>query len=196
MCSSLLLTIFKSLIQPHLDYCGQLWSPSKQEDINKIERVQKSLLIKISDISLHGVTYWDRLTILKVFSQERRRERYQIILVWKIAQGLVSGYSMEFSACGNRTGRKAIPAEVKMRTPAAVRNARHSTFAVKGAQLFNLMPLSLRNSNHGDIPMFKNHLDIFLWSIPDQPTTRGLVRIAKTNSLLDQVPLFETNFNS
>ena len=100
---------------------------------------------------------------------------------------------MEFSNCANRTGRKAIPAAVNMRTTAVTRNARASTFAVKGAQLFNLMPLNLRNSNHGDIPMFKNHLDIYLWSIPDQPTTRGLARNAKTNSLLDQVPLYEAN---
>ena len=190
---SLMLTIFKSLVQPHLDYCGQLWSPSKQEDINKIENVQKSMLNRIWDARLQECSYWDRLKSLQMFSQERRRERYQIILVWKISQGLVSGYTMEFSNCANRTGRKAIPAAVNMRTTAVIRNARASTFAVKGAQLFNLMPLNLRNSNHGDIPMFKNHLDIYLWSIPDQPTTRGLARNAKTNSLLDQVPLYEAN---
>ena len=43
------------------------------------------------------------------------------------------------------------------------------------------------------VPMFKNHLDIYLDSIPDQPTIQGLARSAKTNSLLDQVPLLENN---
>ena len=89
--------------------------------------------------------------------------------------------------------KKSNTAAVNIRTTAAIRNARASTFAVIGAQLFNLMPLNLRNSNHGDIQMFKNQLDIYLRSIPDQPTTRGLARNAKTNSLLDQVPLYEAN---
>ena len=35
--SRLLLTMFKSLVQPHLDYCCQLWCPSDQQQINKIE---------------------------------------------------------------------------------------------------------------------------------------------------------------
>ena len=76
-----------------------------------------------------------------------------------------------------------------------MRNARAGTLAVKGAQLFNLLPESLRNSEHGDILMFKNHLDIFLDNIPDEPTIPGLVRAAETNSLLHQIPLYNLSLN-
>ena len=55
------------------------------------------------------------------------------------------------------------------------------------------MPINLRNSEHGDIPMFKNHLDIFLGNIPDEPSVSGLVRAARTNSLLDQIPIYESS---
>ena len=55
--------------------------------------------------------------------------------------------------------------------------------------LFNLLPVNIRNENSGDFPLFKNHLDICLSMVPDQPTTPGLVRAAESNSLLDQVPL-------
>ena len=65
---------------------------------------------------------------------------------------------------------------------------------MKGVHLFNMMPTQLRNSDHGDIDMFKNHLDIFLGNIPDQPTTSGLTRGAQTNSLLHQVPFNEIQF--
>ena len=34
--SYLLLTLFKSLVQPHLDYCSQHWSQTSQSGINKI----------------------------------------------------------------------------------------------------------------------------------------------------------------
>ena len=100
---------------------------------------------------------------------------------------MVSGYSVPFTSKYSRTGRKAVPAVVNLSAPADVRNARAGSLAVKGAQIFNLLPLQLRNSDHSDILMFKNHLDIFLTDIPDQPTMPGLGRGAPTNSLLDQI---------
>ena len=77
--------------------------------------------------------------------------------------------------------------------PASVKKARAATLAVKGVQLFNCMPVQIRNSEHGDVLMFKNHLDIYLQNIPDEPTVPGLGRAATTNSLLYQVPLYELN---
>ena len=192
--SFLLLTVFKSLVQPHLDYCSQLWSPTSQEQINKIERVQKSLVSRVSDTRLQGLSYWDKLSTLRLYSQERRRERYMIIFVWKISQGLVSGYTIPFTSPYNRTGRKAILHHAPQSATASVRQARAGTLAVRGAQLFNAMPSSLRNSDHGDVLMFKNHLDIYLLNIPDQPTVAGLTRAAQSNSLLHQVPLYEASY--
>ena len=106
--------------------------------------------------------------------------------------GVSLWYKLEFTSCSNRTGRKAIPAPVQLNARAAVRNARAATFGVKGAKLFNLMPINMRNSSHGDVLMFKNHLDIYLKDIPDQPTTQGLFRSAGSNSLLDQIPIYES----
>ena len=76
-----------------------------------------------------------------------------------------------------------------------VKQARTGSLAVKGAQLFNAKPDSIRNSDHGDVPMFKNHLDIFLRNNPDQPIVSGLVRGAQTTyySLLHHVPLYEAS---
>ena len=88
----LMLVMFKSLVQPHMDYCSQLWSPSSQSKINKIENVQRSLISNIFYHNLVGLSYWDKLLYLRLYSQERRRERYQVIFVWKISQDLVSGY--------------------------------------------------------------------------------------------------------
>ena len=187
----LLLTLFKSLVQPHLDYCSQLWSPSCQESINKIEAVQHTLIAKIYDQRLHGLNYWQKLAALNLFSQERRRERYLIIFIWKISQDLVRGYEVQFSSMYSRTGRRVIIPPIMSGNTSRVRNARERSLRVKGAQLFNLMPIQLRNSDHGDILMFKNHLDLYLANLPDQPSRPGLTRAAQSNSLLHQVPLYE-----
>ena len=185
----LVLQLLKSLVQPHLDYCSQLWCPSAQNLINKLEGVQKSLISRISEPELKGTTYWEKLELLSLYSQERRRERYMIIFIWKISQGLVLGYNIPFNY-NSRTGRWAIPASsATNRVSSNIRQAKENSLRIKGCRLFNLLPAVLRNANHGDLLMFKNNLDHYLSSIPDQPTVPGLVRAAETNSLLHQVPM-------
>ena len=115
---------------------------------------------------------------------------YQICLRWKQCQGLADGYTIGWQ-WSDRRGRLAVPNSIPRHEPAKVRQARERSLGVHGARLFNLLPQSLRNENCRDFPLFKNHLDIFLAIVPDQPTTPGLVRAAQTNSLLDQVPLAE-----
>ena len=40
---------------------------------------------------MEGKNYWERLDALNMYSQERRRERYAIIFIWKLAMGLAKG---------------------------------------------------------------------------------------------------------
>ena len=67
---------------------------------------------------------------------------------------------------------------------------------MKGAALFNLCPRGLRDmaSEHQD--RFKDNLDAWLHDIPDQPTTPSCQRAAKSNSLMDQVPLMLQEFDN
>ena len=139
----------------------------------------------MKDSTLRCSNYWSKLQTLHLYSQERRRERYMIICIWKISQGLVSGYSVPFTCRSSRTGRTAVPAKVLQSAPTTVKNTMAVSLGVKGAKLFNLLPTELRNSDHGDILMFKNHLDIFLQNIPDEPTHHGR---------LDQVPHYEAQY--
>ena len=187
---AVMLTLLKSLVQPKLDYCSQLWSPSDQMSINKLEAVQQHLVDRIHDRRLSGLNYWEKLEELHLFSQERRRERYMLIFLWKISQGLVFGYDVNFTSEGLRRGRIIIPNVVNRRAPKMVQNARERSLGVRGALLFNLLPDNIRTMNTEHVDFFKNHLDVFLSTIPDQPTMTGLGRAAETNSLIHQLPLF------
>ena len=86
-----------------------------------------------------------------------------------------------------RRGGYAIPNPIPRNAPSFFKKARERSLGVHGAHVFNILPKSLRNENSADFPLFKNHLDIFLAMVPDQPTTTGLARPAASNSLLDQV---------
>ena len=187
-----MLTLLKTLVQPKLDYCSQLWSPSDQRSINQLELVQKHLVDRIRCHKLVNLNYWEKLSELRLYSQERRRERYQVIFLWKISQGMVSGYDVEFTSGLGRRARTIIPRTVVRAAPTVVKNARERSLGVRGARMFNLLPDQLRSLNTDHVEVFKNHLDVFLSSIPDQPTMTGLGRAAETNSLLDQLPMFYT----
>ena len=69
------------------DYGCQLWSPYLIKHINMVEKVQMSFTRFIS--GMKGLSYSERLTALKLYYLQRRRERYIIIYVWKILEGLV-----------------------------------------------------------------------------------------------------------
>ena len=141
-------------------------------------------------MGLEDLDYWQRLQDLKIYSQERRRERYALIFLWKLSQGLVTGYNVTFSTSVRR-GRTITPCQIVSSAPAAVRRARECSLSVKGARIFNLLPASIRNLNSNHVDTFKGALDTFLEQVPDQPTVGGLHRAAETNSLYHQIQMLK-----
>ena len=128
-----------------------------------------------------------------MYSQERRRERYQIIFIWKLSQALVTGYSLPFQHSDRRGLIVTVP-PMATHSPPAVRKAREASLQVKGARLFNLVPKEIRNLSGVTVDTFKSGLDAWLNQILDQPTIPGRQRSALTNSLIDQVVANHSNF--
>ena len=120
----------------------------------------------------------------------RRAVRPTILLTFCLVCIILSVYNVEFASDGTRRGRLSTPKTIVKSAPTMVRNARERSLGVKGAQIFNLLPENIRGMNSEHVDLFKNHLDVFLGSIPDQPTVTGLGRGADSNSLLHQLPLF------
>ena len=88
--STVMMTLFKSLVLSRLYYGSQLWSPTKIHQIIMIEKIQKAFTKHIKGFS--SFSYQKRLSNLKIYSLQRRRERYIIIIimyVWKILENLV-----------------------------------------------------------------------------------------------------------
>ena len=171
------------MIQSKLEYCSQLWTPTDQSSITRLESVFRHFSSKVS--GLENCNYWDRLKLLRVYSQEHRRERYRIIFIWKVLQGHVQGYSIPILTSPRR-GRVVLVAKYPSQAPSVVRQAREASLSVHGARLFNILPRHIRDIPSGTVDQFKYQLDSWLQSIPDQPTIPGLQRAALTNSLMDQ----------
>ena len=184
-----LLTLWKSLIIPRLDYCSQLWCPHKASEIQLLENIQRSFTAKVNGMS--NLNYWERLQFLQLYSLERRRERYLVIYTWKTLEGLVPNNCNLISTETRRHGRKCIVIPSSA-TVAITANLINNSFTTRGPKLFNCLPVPLRNLSGVSVTTFKKHFDKFLKTIPDEPGVSGYVkyRAATTNSLVDQVAYF------
>ena len=75
-----MMTLYKSLVRSLLDYCCPLWNPTKVQDIQLIEGVQRTCTSSIGGLMAH-FNYWERLAKLKPVSLQRRRERCIILMM-------------------------------------------------------------------------------------------------------------------
>ena len=183
-----MLTLWKSLVRSKIDYCCQLWYPTKTGDVQTIEQVQRSFIRKIN--GMHGKSYWEQLSALSLYSLERRRERYIILYVWRILEQLtpnfnnpeIGGIKVKWN---ERRGRTCDVPSVSRRASAAIQRIRYSSFAVIGPKLFNSLPKELRNTSGCLLDVFKQRLDKYLKTVPDEPQVVGytMYRRAESNSL-------------
>ena len=127
---------------------------------------------------------------------EARLYRYRIVYVWKILGGLAPNCAIQSAKSDDkRQGRKCKVQNIKMGAKASAKALREQTFQVHGPQLFNSMPPYLRNMTKCSVEDFKEELDKYLMTIPDEPSVPGLTPTACTNdarpsnSLLHQRPL-------
>ena len=98
--------LWQSLVQPQIDYCSQLYFPSKASDMERIESLFRTFSKKIP--ALRNLSYWERLKQFKLYLQERRMERYRILYVCKLLRELVPNCGLEFSSKDSRGGLECI----------------------------------------------------------------------------------------
>lgn len=182
-----MLTLYKSLVIPLLEYCCQLWSPWRPGDIQALESVQRSFTYRISTVK--DLNYWGRINSLKLYSLERRRERYLIIYVWKIMRGLCSN---DIGLCFHehqRLGRLCNIGRVHPRALTRVKTLRSNSFSIRGPGLFNSLPRHIRALTNVTLDQFKARLDQFLQDLPDEPQLPHYYSRAPTNSIIDWLAL-------
>lgn len=181
-----LVTLWRSLVLSKLEYCCQLWSPATVGEIEELESVQRSFTSKIT--SLYGKNYWERLQELKLYSLQRRRERYQIIYTWKILEGLVPNIGIEVSPSRTR-GRSCYIKGPKTNVQ-SLKTLRANSFSRTGPRLFNSLPMCLRDMSACSVEVFKRHLDNFLQKIPDTPPLPSYLTWPHHNKLEHLIPMY------
>ena len=78
--------LYKSLVRPHLEYCVSAWSPHYVKDRERLERVQHRFTRMVP--GLKGLEYGGRLERLNLMTLEERRNRSDLVELFKISKGL------------------------------------------------------------------------------------------------------------
>jgi ribonuclease P/MRP protein subunit RPP40 len=81
-----MMKLYKGLVRPLMEYSIQAWNPYKKGDIKLLERVQKRATKMIQ--GFRNKHYKDRLTELKLTTLEDRRLRGDMIMTYKMLNGL------------------------------------------------------------------------------------------------------------
>lgn len=192
-----MLTLFKSLILPLVEYCCQIWSPGQLGMIRRLESVQRTFTYKIE--GQRNNNYWERLKCLDMFSLERRRERYILIYIWKIIQNKVPNIyegDLPTVTCyrHQRRGLLCRVPSANYRAPARIKNKLDESLPVIGSRLFNCLPAEIREVE-GGLDSFKKKLDTFLRTIPDKPVLPHYYQTSPGNSLLQQIQVIGDTAN-
>ena len=77
-----MITLYKSLVRPKLEYCIQAWNPFLKRDITLLENVQRRATKLIT--GLKNKSYEERLSLLQLTTSETRRKRGDLIQTFKI----------------------------------------------------------------------------------------------------------------
>ena len=175
-----MLCLFKSFVRSNLEYCCPLWNPWKITDINTLESVQRSFTKRI--LGCTDLNYFLRLKKLRLLSLQRRRERYIIIYMYKLLNGLVpNDMCVQFYDTQRRGIRARIPS-LKPKATSKVQSRYDASFAVVGPKLWNVIPSRLTSVI--GLGKFKTSLEAFISNIPDEPPIFGY-QTRNKNSILE-----------
>ena len=167
----ILRTLWHSLVEPHLDYCSQLWSPAQSIEINSLEAPLRAYSKKCNGAD--GLSYWRHLKLLNLTSMQRRHDRYKIIYCFKIVNGLVPNPGLSLNVQDSRRGPVLLGPRLRCGASDHICTLRRNSFLVSGPKVFNCLPKNVRCFSGHNLEVFKFVLDNYLSTLPDQPFSSG-----------------------
>ena len=131
------------MIQTHLDYCSVLWAGLANKTQKRALEGPLRLLTKAA-WGLRDKSYWSRLKEFKVYSNERRMERYAAMYVWKTINGKAPSLNLQWTDnSGSRSGLNL--AQPRLKGPEGrVRGCMRNSVRYGGVKIFNSLPEELK----------------------------------------------------
>ena len=146
-----IIQLYKSLVRPHLEYAMQIWRPYKQKHVNLLEGVQRRATRMID--KLRQLTYDERLRRTSLLSLEARRQRADLIQVYKILHNIddIPGNTLFPINTGRTRGHN-----LRLKKEYSRLDVRKYFFSQRIVNEWNALPPDVVNS--GSVNEFKNRI--------------------------------------
>jgi len=153
---NLFLTLYKSLIRSIVDFGIVVWYPSTKKNIQLIENIQRRATRIVPQ--LRGLSYKERLSYLMLPTLLYRRERYDLIQMFKIVNRFDDVDPEKFFSFNDNTTRGHI---FRITKPQTNKTLRLNTFPVRCINSWNNLPEDVVLSD--SVLTFKTKLDKLWW---------------------------------
>ena len=145
--------LYKTYVRPLLEYCSAIWSPYLAKDIDVLEKVQMRATRLIRGIG--NLSYGQRLKSLGMYTLFSRRQRGDLIEVFKILNGFYNVKPNEFFTPAVSTNTRGH--HMKLFKPHSRLNVRSNFFTQRVINLWNNLPKEIVSTN--TVASFKAKLD-------------------------------------
>jgi len=99
--SHIMVKLYKSLVRLHVEYCTAAWSSYYVKDKALIEKIQHRFTKMITQVK--HLSYTDRLLKIGLWTLEERRNRAELIEVYKMIHGLtIISHNRFFESATNK----------------------------------------------------------------------------------------------
>jgi len=150
-----IISLYKALVRPKLEYCIQAWRPFLRKDIDSMERIQRRATRIITECK--GLNYESRLKALDLISIEDRQTRGDLIQVFKYIKGIDNvDYKEFFQLADNSRTRGHSFKIIKVRSRLEIRR---NFFSQRVVNKWNELPQYVVEAE--SVNTFKNRLDSY-----------------------------------
>ena len=150
--------LYKGYVRPHLEYSVQAWSPWTEADIELLEAVQKRAVRMVT--GLKSRLYEERLQEVNLTTLRKRRQRGDMIAVWKILNGQEDVKSKTwFTMAHDNAARltRHTDSALNLVKPRANLEIRSNFFSVRSIDSWNSLPDTVRSAT--TVNNFKTQYD-------------------------------------
>ena len=153
------LILYKAYVRPQLEYCVQAWAPYLKKDKTILEKVQRRATKLVPEIA--NLPQRERLRKLKITTLEERRDRGDLIEVYKIMNGLEAIDYNEFFQFRKYPGLRGHPYTLEVKR--CKYNIRKYFFSNRVICLWNSLPSHIVSAPN--VNSFKNLYDNYYFGM-------------------------------
>ena len=154
---SVMLSVYKALVRPHLEYCVQLWNPVAEQGswglILELEGVQRRFTRLIDEVGT--LPYSERLEVLNLTTLAERRIRGDLIEAFKAVNG-ISCLDSTFNI--SRSGLNLVSKSIG-KGSTKVKSLRRKFLTERIVKIWNKLPFCVKSSS--SVKDFKINLERF-----------------------------------